>query len=249
MQTGKITIIGYGAMAQAIGEGLKEKYQIEIVGRNPTKGEEVAKKVKGNFYPLEGFDITGKVVILAVKPYALREVAQKLKGTGDILISILAGKKLEDLKVIPACHYLRAMPNIGAFYNSSFTALAGDKRAMEVGVALFSQIGEVIELEGDNEIDIATSITGSGPAYLGILQEAIEDAGVYLGLKREIANKLARGLFASFGRINEKGGIIKEKVMSPNGTTAEGVFKLQKEGVPGKIMEAIIDGYKKAKRI
>jgi pyrroline-5-carboxylate reductase len=245
----KVTIIGYGAMAEAIGRGLKGSYQLEIVGRDPTRGEKLAEKVGGSFYPLEKFDIGGKIVILAVKPYALREVAEKLRGTAEILISILAGKKLEDLKVIPACHYLRAMPNIGAFYSASFTAIAGDRKAVEVGLQLFSQIGEVLELEGDNEIDIATSITGSGPAYLGLLQEAVEDAGVYLGLKREIASKLARGLFASFGKIEEKGGIIKEKVMSPNGTTAEGVFKLQKEGVPGKFMEAIIDGYHKAKRI
>jgi pyrroline-5-carboxylate reductase len=141
------------------------------------------------------------------------------------------------------------MPNIGAFYNCSFTAIAGDREAVQFGEELFREIGEVVVVNGDDEIDIATAITGSGPAYLAVIREAVEDCGVYLGLKREIASKLAEGLFKSFAGIEEKSCIIKEKVMSPNGTTAEGIFRLEREGIRGKIMEAIIDGYKKAKKI
>jgi len=255
----ELVIIGSGAMGTAMGMGWKGKMikigthlmelQIDISGRNRQKGEELAKKVGGRFIPISELDLTGKVVVLAVKPAGLEWVAQHITGTAQLVISVLAGRTLEQIGQIPALAHIRAMPNIGALYGSSITGIAGDRSGIPIASALFKLIGEVVEVENDQQIDMVTAITGSGPAYLALIREAIEDGGVYIGLTREVSQKLAEGLFKSFGKIQQKSCIIKEKVMSPAGTTAEGIFRLEREGVRGIIMDAIREGYQKAGKI
>jgi pyrroline-5-carboxylate reductase len=259
MKSLKVAVVGTGAMGGSMArcwsgkevEIGRESYRIEleIVGRNREKGERLAEEVGGKFTLLSNFKMDGKVVVLAVKPYGLEEVARQVEGEGRLLISVMAGKKLEELAQIPAGLYLRAMPNLGALYGASLTGVVGSGRAKEIGVPLLQLIGEVVELESEDQLDIFTAIAGSGPAYLALVAEAMEDAGVYLGLTRERSAQIVKGLFKSFAVIKERSCIIKEKVMSPKGTTAEGILKLESGGVRGKIMEAVIDGYKKAKRI
>ena len=102
----------------------------------------------------------------------------------------------------------------------------------------------------DDEIDMATAIIGSAPAFLAIIAEAISDGGVYIGLKRDIANKLTKGLFKSFAALHkEEFSKIKDLVMSPKGTTAEGIKTLEVEGIRGKMMKGIINTYEKSKKI
>ena len=152
-------------------------------------------------------------------------------------------------KYIKSKVYLRAMPNVAAKYKASTTALTGDENAKEIGFKIFEKIGEVVWVSSDDEVDMATAIIGSGPAFLAMIAEAISDAGVYTGLKRDISEKLTKGLFKSFATINEDFATIKNQVMSPKGTTAEGVFTLENEGVRGKVMKGIIKTYEKSKKI
>jgi len=247
----KISIIGYGEMAKAILKGIKDEFEdIEVVGRD----EEKLKKIKEEFGVktalIDGYDITGKIVILAIKPYALQEVSMRLKGEAQILISILAGKALFEIeKYLKSKYYLRAMPNIAAKYQASTTAITGDVEARKIGEEILSKIGEVIWVENDDEIDMATAIIGSGPAFLAILAEAISDSGVYCGLKRDVSEKLTRGLFKSFAALKEDFSDVKNKVMSPKGTTAEGIRVLEEEGIRGKIFKGIVKTYEKSKKI
>jgi pyrroline-5-carboxylate reductase len=237
-------------MADAIAEGLNGEYEIEVVGRNEEKLKKFAQKHKCKYSLIDGYDLTSRIVILAVKPHALQEVSMRIKGKAEILISILAGKPIYELeKYIKADAYVRAMPNVAAKYLASTTALTGDEKAKKTALEIFSKIGEVVWVNNDDEIDMATAIIGSGPAFLAIIAEAIEDAGVYCGLKREVSNALSRGLFKSFSAIEEDFSKIKKSVMSPKGTTASGIFTLEKEGVRGKIMKGIIDTYEKSKKI
>ena len=250
----RVSIIGYGEMAKAILYGMKNRNwkmeDVEIVGRDENKLKKLANEIGCKYSLIDGYDITHKVVILAVKPYALQEVSMRIKGEAEILISILAGKSLIELqKYIKAKSYIRAMLNIAAKYGASTTAITGDVDAKEIAIEILSKIGEVIWLENDDEIDMATAIIGSGPAFLAIIAEAISDGGVYIGLKRDIANKLTKGLFRSFSAINEDFSNIKNKVMSPKGTTAEGIYKLEKEGIRGKMIKGIIATYEKSKKI
>ena len=250
----KISIIGYGEMAKAILYGMKNGgfnlENIEIVGRDEEKLKKLSNEVECGYSILDGYDLTDKIVILAIKPYVLEEVSIKLKGKAKILISILAGKSLEELKkYISSDFYIRAMPNIAAKYGASTTAITGDIEAKNIATDILSKIGEVVWVNSDDEIDMATAIIGSGPAFLAIIAEAISDGGVYIGLKRDISEKLTRGLFKSFSAIDENFANIKNKVMSPRGTTAEGIFELEKEGVRGKLIKGIISTYEKSKKI
>ena len=173
----------------------------------------------------------------------------RIKGEANILISILAGKSLVELQKIKSKAYIRAMPNIAAKYESSATAITGDEIAKEFAIDIFKNIGEVIWLDSDDEIDMATAIIGSGPAFLAIIAEAISDGGVYIGLSREKSTKLTKILFKSFSALKEDFSVIKNEVMSPKGTTAEGIKSLEEDGIRGKILKAIIKTYEKSKKI
>ncbi|WP_456488047.1 pyrroline-5-carboxylate reductase [Caminibacter pacificus] len=245
----KVTLVGYGAMASAIAEGLKDKYELEVIGRDKEKLKNFSEKYGAKYYSFEEANIDNKIVILAVKPYVLDDVAQKLKGKAKLLISILAGKPLKELQKIPAFSYIRAMPNVAAKYAASTTAITGDIDSKELATEILSAIGKVVWVNSDDEIDMATAIIGSGPAFLGIIAEAISDGGVYCGLKRDVAIELTKGLFESFSKLDEDFSQIKNSVMSPKGTTAEGVRALEEEGVRGKIMKGIIKTYEKSKKI
>lgn len=246
----KVSIIGYGEMAKAIANGLKGEIEFEVVGRDEEKLKKFAEEFGCEYRLIDGYDISGKTVLLAIKPYALQEISMRIKGEAEVLISILAGKPLVEIqKYIKSKYYLRAMPNVAAKYKASTTALTGDEEARETAETILSKIGEVIWVNSDDEIDMATAIIGSGPAFLAMIAEAVSDAGVYTGLKRDISEKLTRGLFKSFAAIEENFATIKNQVMSPKGTTAEGVFTLESEGVRGSIMKGIINTYAKSKKI
>jgi len=244
-----IYIFGYGAMAKAIASGLKGEIEFAVVGRNEEKLKNFAKEYNCKYYLLDGFDISGKIILLTIKPYALQEVSMRIEGKADILISILAGKSLIELQRIKANSYIRAMPNVAAKYKASITALTGDEKAKEIALNIFSKIGSTVWLENDDEIDMATSIIGSGPAFLAIMAEAFSDAGVVIGLKREKAVELTKGLFKSFALIDEEFAKIKDLVMSPKGTTAEGISSLEEDGIRGKIIKAVRRTYEKSKKI
>ncbi|EDM24247.1 pyrroline-5-carboxylate reductase [Caminibacter mediatlanticus] len=246
----KVSIIGYGEMAKAIAKGLKGNVEFEVIGRNEEKLKKFANDFECDYYLLDGFDITNKIILLAIKPYTLQEVSMRIKGEAKVLISILAGKSVFEIeKYIKSNYYLRAMPNIAAKYQASTTALTGDVEVKELGEKILGYIGDVIWVNNDDEIDMATAIIGSGPAFLSLIASAIEDAGVYTGLKREISHKLTKGLFKSFTSLKENFDTIKNQVMSPKGTTAEGVYSLEEDGIRGKIMKGVIKTYEKSKKI
>ena len=246
----KVSIIGYGEMAKAIANGLKGDIEFEVVGRDEEKLKEFAKEFECEYFLIDGYDITSKIIILAVKPYVLQEVGMRIKGEAEILISILAGKSLTELqKHIKSKYYLRAMPNVAAKYKASTTALTGDIEAKKIGTDVLSKIGDVVWLNSDDEIDMATAIIGSAPAFLAIIAEAISDGGVYIGLRRDVSFKLTKGLFKSFAVLEEDFSKIKESIMSPKGTTAEGIRVLEEEGIRGKVIKGVVKTYEKSKKI
>ena len=196
MQT--ITFIGNGNMALAIAQGLKKKFRIEVIGRNMARLEafEEALGVRIDKTLLEEADIEGKTVLLCIKPANLKSVGKQLKGKAKLLLSVLAGVPLETLrKQIKAKGYVRAMPNLAARHGASMTTLTGDEEHKEEAMVLMRGAGDVLWLESEKELDIATALAGSGPAYLAIIAEALADGAVRLGLKRDDASKLTEGLF------------------------------------------------------
>ncbi|WP_298690616.1 pyrroline-5-carboxylate reductase [uncultured Sulfuricurvum sp.] len=248
-----ITFVGNGKMALALAQGLCKNHTVEVIGRSIAAMErfeaQLNAPVTKTLYA--DADITDKTVILCVKPANLTEIAPLLQGKAQTLYSVLAGTPLSALKTLQAHYYCRAMPNLAAEVGSSMTSLVGDNEITSQAVALFDTIGSTLWLNSEKELDIATALAGSGPAYLALVAEALCDGAVREGLKRDDAMRLMRGLFEGFGHLIQTvhPAILKDNVMSPGGTTAAGYGALERANVREGCMEAIRAAHERAKKL
>jgi len=248
----KLTLIGNGIMAQSLARGLIKNHEIEMIGRDGEKLKSIKEKMPQITIKVlddQEEDISGKNIIFCVKPYALQSVSARLAGTANILLSILAGTKLETLKKqIKAKHYIRTMPNIAASVQNSMTTITGDNEAKMEAMEIFNSIGQAIWVNTENQLDIATAIAGSGPAYLALVAEALADGAVKAGLERHLSMQLVQGLFSGTSSLlkHTHPAILKDSVMSPGGTTAAGYAELEKYGVRNAMINAIEAAYEKA---
>jgi len=241
-------------MATAMARSLKTRFTIEVVGRDlehldrfeAAVGTEVTKHL------LNRFDVSGKTLLLCVKPANAAEVGLQLEGEAEALMSVLAGTPLATLKThYRAKGYVRTMPNLAASVGKSMTSLTGDRHLEAEALSLFGAIGATLWLGSEKELDIATALAGSGPAYLALIAEALADGAVKQGLKRDDAIALMRGLFEGFGTLiqHEHPALLKDGVMSPGGTTAAGYAALENAGVRYGCMTAVEAAYEKAKAL
>jgi pyrroline-5-carboxylate reductase len=249
-----ITFIGNGNMALSIAKGLKNSYKIEVVGRDIKKLEafEQELNIKIDKFLMDGFDVEGKTIMLCVKPANVEEVGAKLNGKARVLYSVLAGTSLEKLTANFKTHAaVRAMPNLAASVQKSMTTLTGNEDFKEEAQELLGAIGTTRWLAGEKELDIATGLAGSGPAYLALIAEALADGAVKQGLKRDDAMAVMRGLFGGFGELIQDihPALLKDGVMSPGGTTAAGYSALENGNVRNSCMNAIEMAYKRAKEL
>ncbi len=247
----KLTLIGNGFMAQGLAHGLTKKFEVEIIGRDESKLKKIQDKIPEIDIKVlsDNEDISNKTIIFCVKPYALQSVAVRLQGEANILISILAGTKLDSLKKqINAKYYIRSMPNVAASISKSTTTIIGDKEAKNIAMNIFDCIGKTIWLNTENQFNIATAVAGSGPAFLALVAESLSDGAVQAGLERHISNELVQGLFEGFSKLleNNHPAIIKDSVMSPGGTTAAGISKLEDGAVRASMINAVTVAYDKA---
>ena len=189
---------------------------------------------------------------MCVKPANVDEVSKLLQGKATLLISVLAGVTTSRLKkAFKPKHVVRSMPNLAASVGASMTTLTGDTQAKNEAIAILSSIGETLWLSSEKEIDIATALAGSGPAYLALIAEALTDGAVKQGLKREDAMATMRGLFGGFGTLIQEvhPALLKDSVMSPGGTTAAGYGALEEGNVRASCIDAIEQAYLKAKAL
>lgn len=247
----KLTLIGNGKMALSLAKGLCVDNEIEVIGRDINKLNAFQKEVPSVCIKVlqQNEDITNKNIIVCVKPHALIELSKNLVGSAQTLYSVLAGTTLESLKAnIKAKSYIRTMPNLGATFNQSMTTLTGDTDKKQEALEIFSKIGKTLWVNTQKELDIATAIAGSGPAYLALIAEALADAGVKCGLTRNDSQVLVQGLFGSMQPLLEESApsMIKDSVMSPGGTTAAGYAALEQHNVRHGIIQAVIAAYEQA---
>ena len=143
------------------------------------------------------------------------------------------------------------MPNLAASVGKSMTTLTGDISYKEEAQTLLGAIGTTLWLDSEKEIDIATALAGSGPAYLALIAEALADGAVKQGLKREHAMSTMRGLFEGFGTLIQEvhPATLKDGVMSPGGTTAAGYAAMEDGNVRAACMNAVEKAYKRAKEL
>ncbi len=247
-----ILLIGAGNLGEAILDGmLKKGVSVSVLAHT----EDKALKLR-EYYPSlkvevskKNIDIDGRIVILAVKPSSFYDI--KFEGRAKAFVSVMAKVYIEDIKLnVDAQHYIRAMPNIAARCEKSMTAVTGSKAYKNEALALFESIGKSVWVESEDELNIATALAGSAPAFLAMVAESLIDGAVRMGLKRDVAEEMTKGLFDGFASLLESShpAKIKEDVMSPKGTTAAGVFELEKSGVRAAFMKAIEAAYLKASK-
>jgi pyrroline-5-carboxylate reductase len=240
-----LIIIGAGAMGMALAKGLENNHNIEFVVRDISKYKELESRYR--FSLLENYTIDNKSLILAVKPHALVELKDKLKGKAKTIYSVLAGVTIDSIKdIIVSEYYIRAMPNISAKFQKSTTVITGDIQKRDEALELFSLIGDVFWTDSEKEIDISTAVAGSGPALLALVAEALADGLVKEGLKRELASNITSSLFNGFAPLidNMHPSLIKDSVMSPAGTTARAYYALEKSAVRGAFISAVEEAYR-----
>ena len=197
-----------------------------------------------------------EVVILAVKPQVLPEVVAKLTLNPDqLLISLAAGITLGYLqKKFPGIPVIRTMPNNPALAQAGITALvAGEKvkkPGLELAKKLFEVVGEVVEVD-EKHMDAVTGLSGSGPAFIYLVIEAMIEAGVELGLDEPTASKLATqtvlGSAKTMISSQKSARELREMVTSPGGTTIEGLAELEKGQVKKAFRAAVVAAARKSK--
>lgn len=249
-----ITFIGNGNMALSIAKGLSNVYNIEVIGRNLDKLEEFENElgVKIEKSLIQNYNAEGKTIILCIKPANVEEVSRAIKGRARVIFSVLAGTNIDKIKNnFNPNAIVRAMPNLAASVTKSMTTLTGNETFKEEARELFNSIGQTLWVGSEKEIDIATALAGSGPAYLCLIAEALADGAVKQGMKRDDAMAVMRGLFSGFGELIQTihPALLKDGVMSPGGTTAAGYGALEDGNVRASCINAIEKAYKRAKEL
>ena len=198
------------------------------------------------------------LIVLAVKPQDLGTVMQQLKGNLDpqqAALSIVAGAKMETLSSgLSHQSVVRVMPNtpaqIGAGMSLWTCSDGVDAAKRELTKSVLGTIGEEIYVSDEKYMDMATALSASGPAYVFLFIEALIDAGVYVGLPRDMARTLAlQTVFGSTKLVMDTGmhpAELKDMVVSPAGTTAEALRVLEDKGVPAAIVSAVDAAYRKS---
>jgi len=140
---------------------------------------------------------------------------------------------------------------MAASEQKSMTTLTGNETLKDNALEIFQAIGQAHWLGSEKEIDIATALAGSGPAYLALIAEALADGAVNQGLKRADAMVIMQGLFDGFGALIQKQhpALLKDAVMSPGGTTAAGYSALEEAGVRDACIRAISKANERAKAL
>jgi pyrroline-5-carboxylate reductase len=254
----KLGIIGGGVMAEAIVSRLIQQqiYAPEVIlisDPQPQRRDFLTKQYQvqvtnNNQEVLQSTEI----VLLAVKPQALNTVLESLSLVSGltpkpVIISILAGVSLQRLESgFPDYPIMRTMPNTPATVGAGITAIAPGAKVtptqLDQGKSLFTAIGKVVEVP-ENLIDAVTGLSGSGPAFVALMIEALSDGGVAAGLPRAIASQLALQTVLGTAQLLEIQGLhpaeLKDRVTSPGGTTIAGVAELEKAGFRSALIEAV----------
>jgi pyrroline-5-carboxylate reductase len=224
-------VIVSGPRQERIGE-LKSKYAI----RGTTDNREAA---------------LADIVVLSVKPQILSRVLGEVRGSigaNALVISIAAGVPVATIqgRLTAGARVIRAMPNTPALVDAGATAIAGGEFTSESDLAdakrIFDSIGITVVLD-ESQLDAVTGLSGSGPAYVFLILEALSDAGVKVGLSRRTAQLLASQTVLGSAKMlletNEHPGRLKDMVTSPGGTAITGLHTLEHGGLRTTLMNAV----------
>ena len=198
------------------------------------------------------------LVVLSIKPQDLHVVFDQLGSRlsdNQAVVSIVAGAKMQTLADGMAHPpVIRVMPNTPAQIGAGMTMWTCSEQVAEpqrdFTKSVLSTIGQEIYVDDEKYLDMATALSASGPAYVFLFLEALIDAGVYVGLPRDMARTMAlQTVYGSTKLVMDTGrhpADLKDMVVSPGGTTAEGLQALERAGVPAALVEAVNAAYLKS---
>lgn len=254
----KLGFLGVGNMGGAIlrgvlAAGYVAQEDIAVCRRNRRKLEELSDEFPGITCTESAVELAEMcdMIILAVKPQQLGDILSEIRDelNGKSLISIAAGWTVERLSVTlegTGATYLRAMPNTPAMIGEGMTAICSestfDADDMEFAKGIFNAVGRTVVLP-ERLFDGVIAISGSSPAYMFMMLEAMADAGVKEGLPRATAYQMAAqtmlGSALMVLQTESHPGNLKDAVCSPAGTTIEAVEELERKGFRAAIMDAM----------
>ena len=259
----KITFIGPGVMAEAMIAGLLHKKlaqpeNIIISGPREERSEQLHKKygiktTTDNALAASQAD----VVILSVKPQRLSEVMKGLKGIQSeaLVLSIIAGANIKKISTgLKHKAIVRSMPNTPGQIGEGITVWASSKEVtgeqQETARAILGALGDEVFVEDESYLDMATALSGSGPAYVFLFTEALIDAGVHMGFPRRIAEQLVlqtiKGSASFYQQAARHPATLRNQVTSPGGTSAEALYYLEKAGFRTAISRAVWAAYQRS---
>ena len=262
-----IGFIGGGTMAEAILGGMLDggvaaAGDVMIGEPVPGRRDYLAERYGVGVSDANGTVVdTSDMVVMAVKPQDLPKVYSDIGGgfiDGQSIMSIVAGTKMKSLADgMRHDGIIRVMPNTPAQIGEGMTmwtcASSVSVAHRETAAAILSTIGDEIYVDDEKYLDMATALSASGPAYVFMILEAMIDAGVYVGLPRDVARRLAlqtvKGSTELVVQTGRHPAELKDMVTSPGGTTAEGLQALERAGVPAAVVDAVNAAYLKSIRL
>jgi pyrroline-5-carboxylate reductase len=261
----KIGFIGTGNMAGALVNGLKSRDDLQLFGHDldTQKLQELAEQ--SSLMPkdsLEDLAESCNYLVLGVKPQQLQSLLRELGpllNSEHCLVSIAAGVTREKIIHLSGggCSVVRVMPNTPALVGSGLFALCLDDPSLgqeqrELLESIFNTLGQVHILE-EKEFDAFTALAGSGPAYVFYFMEALIDAGVSMGLKRQESSDIVHKLLSGSSKLADQAPQsiheLREMVCSPGGTAITALNHLDRSAARGSIIDAIVRAFERSKQL
>lgn len=261
-------VVGAGRMGGALLSGWLKDSVSGVIPENlyivdPYMGVDGQGAIKAGAQEIESDDkVMGKidVVLLAIKPQAFDEITPKIAKhlqKGTLVISVLAGTSIEALtNAFPNQHIVRAMPNTPSAVGAGMTAFTCTNQVTErqarTAERLLKAGGKVRQVENEHMIDVVTAVSGSGPAYVFHMVEALEAAALEAGLPADLAPEFARqtiiGAGALMASVETPASELRVAVTSPNGTTQAALDVLM-PSLPALMRETVKAALKRAKEL
>ena len=259
----KIAFIGPGVMAEAMIAGLlrqklAEPGKMTASGPRPERGEELHKKYEIRVTTDNAAAAQdAEVVVLSVKPQRLSEVMKGIKSLRPdaLILSIVAGASMKKIGAgLKHKAIVRSMPNTPGQIGEGITVWAASAEASseqrEAARAMLGALGDEVFVEDEGYLDMATALSGTGPAYVFLFTEALIDAGVHMGFPRRIAEQLVlqtiKGSISFYEQAERHPATLRNQVTSPGGTSAEALYYLEKAGFRTAISRAVWAAYQRS---
>lgn len=265
LQNMRVAFIGSGVMAEAMIKGLLAQKlltadQISASDPNEERGVDLQARYPGlrfsadNQTAADGADI----LILSIKPQMMKDVIPDLREKSphaSLILSILAGVRISTIaEGLQNKSVVRAMPNTPAQIGQGITVWTATKDVADAqrqqAQALLGALGDEIYMDDEKFLDMATALSGSGPAYVFLFMEALIDAGVHMGFSRKDAEKLVlqtvRGSVDYALQSSMHPAQLRNQVTSPGGTSAEALYQLEKGGLRTVLSRAVWAAYQRS---